>query len=166
MTSTSGPDFHEVATSDKYGWIVKKQTNGSYLIAYTNDAANTDLDNPKYRIKVQENGTEAEPTFNFQCYNKDATPSNIYYEIYLGSCENRWWSSNPGQLTYTVTFNLNGESGTAPAAITGLTAGSTITAPTAPTSTCSTFGGWYRTPSCTGDAWDFTNDVVNSSMTL
>ena len=65
---------------------------------------------------------------------------------------------------YTVTFNANGH-GTAPAALTGVTSGSTISAPTAPTESGYTFGGWYKEAGCT-TAWDFASDTVTANTTL
>ena len=64
----------------------------------------------------------------------------------------------------TVHFNLQGH-GLAIADLTDVTAGSKISAPSAPSATGYTFGGWYKEPACT-NAWDFANDVVNETMTL
>lgn len=66
--------------------------------------------------------------------------------------------------TYTVTFNANGH-GTAPAAKTGVTEGSKISAPTAPTANGYTFGGWYKEAACT-NAWNFSTATVTSNITL
>ena len=65
--------------------------------------------------------------------------------------------------TCTVTFHVNG--GSAVAAISNVTSGSTITAPTAPTKTGYTFAGWYKEPACTNE-WDFASDVVTADITL
>ena len=67
-------------------------------------------------------------------------------------------------LTYTVTFDANGH-GTAPAPISGVTYGSTITAPDSPTETGYVFGGWYKETGCT-NAWDFVSDTVTENITL
>ena len=67
--------------------------------------------------------------------------------------------------TYTVAFEANGH-GTAPAALTGIASGSTITAPTAPTADDGyTFGGWYKEAACT-TPWDFATDKVTGDITL
>jgi uncharacterized repeat protein (TIGR02543 family) len=66
--------------------------------------------------------------------------------------------------TYTVTFNANGH-GTAPAALTGVTNGSTISAPTAPTASGYTFGGWYKEDTC-ANQWNFASDTVTAATTL
>ena len=65
--------------------------------------------------------------------------------------------------TYTVTFNVNGH-GTAPAAVTAAE-NTTISAPTAPTASGYTFGGWYKEAACT-NAWNFSSDVVTANTTL
>lgn len=64
----------------------------------------------------------------------------------------------------TVSFNMQGH-GSAIDALTNVTAGSKISAPSTPTDGSYIFGGWYKEPACT-NAWDFANDVVNETMTL
>ncbi|MCR5532630.1 MAG: InlB B-repeat-containing protein [Paludibacteraceae bacterium] len=64
----------------------------------------------------------------------------------------------------TVHFNMNGH-GSAIADLTNVTAGSKISAPSAPTETGWTFGGWYKEAGCTNE-WNFGSDVVNETMTL
>ena len=64
----------------------------------------------------------------------------------------------------TVHFNLQGH-GLAISDLTNVTAGSKISAPSAPSATGYTFGGWYKEPACT-NAWTFASDVVNETMTL
>ena len=70
------------------------------------------------------------------------------------------WTIN----TYTVTFDANGR-GTAPAKIENVAHGSKITAPTAPSETGWTFGGWYKESGCT-NAWNFNEDTVTGNTTL
>jgi len=68
--------------------------------------------------------------------------------------------------TYTVTFNSNG--GSTVASITGVTPGSTIIAPAAPTRDISGFygfNGWYKEPALT-TMWTFASDTVTSNITL
>ena len=64
----------------------------------------------------------------------------------------------------TVHFNLQGH-GSAISDLTNVAAGSKISAPSAPTETGWTFGGWYKEAGCT-NAWNFGSDVVNETMTL
>ena len=73
---------------------------------------------------------------------------------------------NSQWIAYTydvkVTFNANGH-GTAPTAKTVLKGGK-VTAPTAPTATGYTFGGWYKEANCT-NAFDF-NTAITADITL
>ena len=66
-------------------------------------------------------------------------------------------------ITYTVSFDSQG--GSSVASITGVAAGSVITAPSAPTRTGYTFGGWYKEASCV-NAWNFSIDTVTANITL
>ena len=63
-----------------------------------------------------------------------------------------------------VSFDLQGH-GSAISKLTNVAAGSKISAPSAPSATGYTFGGWYKEPACT-NAWNFASDVVNETMTL
>ena len=98
-------------------------------------------------------------------------------------CTNEWDFANDivtGAITLyakwnekarvTVAFNLNtaGVYGAsqAPASISNLLQGSTITAPDpVPTSTSHTFDGWYKEAAGT-NAWDFNDDTVTTNTTL
>ena len=64
----------------------------------------------------------------------------------------------------TVRFDLQGH-GAAIADLTNVTAGSKITAPTAPTAADYMFRGWYKEAECIHE-WDFENDVMTETMTL
>ena len=64
----------------------------------------------------------------------------------------------------TVHFDLQGH-GIAISDLENVAAGSKISAPSAPSATGYTFGGWYKEPACT-NAWTFASDVVNETMTL
>ena len=66
--------------------------------------------------------------------------------------------------TYTVTFDLNGATGTAPTAQ-KIKDGEKVTKPADPTADGYTFGGWYKEATCT-NAWDFVNDTVTANTTL
>ena len=64
----------------------------------------------------------------------------------------------------TVHFDLQGH-GLAISDLENVAAGSKISAPSEPSATGYTFGGWYKEPACT-NAWNFGSDVVNETMTL
>ena len=61
----------------------------------------------------------------------------------------------------SITFNLNGGSGTAPAT----QSHGTATYPSIPTRSGYVFAGWYDNQQCTGSPYDFT-DVVSGDITL
>ncbi|MED5019582.1 S-layer homology domain-containing protein [Paenibacillus chibensis] len=65
--------------------------------------------------------------------------------------------------TYTVTFDSQG--GSSVSNISGVTSGSTITAPVAPTLSGYTFVGWYKESSYT-NTWNFSTDTVTGNVTL
>lgn len=64
----------------------------------------------------------------------------------------------------TVHFNLQGH-GLAISDLTNVAAGSKISAPSEPSATGWTFGGWFTDAECT-DEWTFASDEVNETMTL
>ena len=70
---------------------------------------------------------------------------------------------------YTVTFDLNDITGTAPTSQT-IKDGEKVTKPADPTDTVHTFAGWYKTKDATtgalSDPWDFDNGTVTANMTL
>jgi uncharacterized repeat protein (TIGR02543 family) len=76
---------------------------------------------------------------------------------------------DPDPTYYTVTFDINDEdvtgASTAPAPITNVASGSTITAPANPTSTSHNFAGWYKEAAGT-NAWNFETDTVTEDLTL
>ena len=78
-----------------------------------------------------------------------------------------WTGNMPigGVVTqFTVTFNLNGGSGTAPAAQT-VNQNSLLTQPPAPTRAEHTFAGWW-TAQTGGTQWDFATSRVNATQVL
>jgi len=70
---------------------------------------------------------------------------------------------DPAPTTYTVTFDSQG--GSAVSALTNVSSGAKITAPTAPTKSSYTFAGWYKETSLT-NAWSFSTDTVTANITL
>lgn len=68
------------------------------------------------------------------------------------------------ETKFTVSFNLNGAGGTAPAQQ-NLSSGEKVPKPTDPTREGYTFGGWYKEADCK-TAWDFAKDTVTANTTL
>lgn len=98
------------------------------------------------------------------------SPSTTYY-LYVRYAESANYSDSAASAsasfttpaTCTVTFEVNGGSEVSP--ITGVESGATISAPTAPTKSGYTFGGWYKDSGLT-TAWDFFTDTVVANITL
>ena len=66
---------------------------------------------------------------------------------------------------YTVSFSLNGQSGTVPASR-SVSPGKKVTKPSPdPTTEGYVFAGWYKEAGCT-NSWDFDTDTVSGDMTL
>ena len=65
---------------------------------------------------------------------------------------------------FTVSFDLQGH-GDAISPITNVMDGTTVKAPSAPSASGYTFGGWYKDAACT-QAWNFGNDTVTGNTTL
>ena len=80
--------------------------------------------------------------------------ANVTYIAYYTATANQ---------TYTVTFDSQG--GSAVTSISNVTTGSAISAPTEPTRTGYTFGGWYKESDCT-NVWDFNTDSVTNNVTI
>lgn len=75
-------------------------------------------------------------------------------------------SVRPVTGSYTVTYDLNGVSGTTPQSIEGLLYGSFITKPAdSPAAKDYTFTGWFKEAECRNQ-WDFTKDRVTANTKL
>ena len=74
------------------------------------------------------------------------------------------WMDGSEAASATVTFDLNGASGTAPAAQT-VTETDTLTYPEVPERSGYVFGGWYANKDCEGELYDFSG-LVGGDITL
>ena len=94
------------------------------------------------------------------------TPQALNYRVRYG-CSVRLVTEKSGESTpsFTVTFDMNGKTGTAPAAISVPYHTTITTKPNDPTVDGYTFWGWYKDAACTVE-WDFAKDVVTSDITL
>ncbi len=68
-------------------------------------------------------------------------------------------------ISYTVTFDMNGKTGTAPESLQDVPYASTIAKPSNPTTTGYSFAGWYTDENCT-TLWNFDSGEVTSNITL
>ena len=92
LVNTIENDYAVQSAEPSYTWGVIKNPGGDYLMWYRGNSQNTDENNPHFRAKAREHGGTS---WSFKCYNKDNDASNFYYEVYLGTCEDRVFSSNP-----------------------------------------------------------------------
>ncbi|MCQ2340502.1 MAG: InlB B-repeat-containing protein [Paludibacteraceae bacterium] len=89
LTNASGNDFATQAAEPGYGWTMEKQGNDSYQIHYV---ANSDTRN---YIRVFDDGSSAITASTFKCYSQDQEHSSMYMPVYIGSCVERTYSSEP-----------------------------------------------------------------------
>ena len=103
LVNTSGNDYDLVATKPSSTWSITKEAEGDFTMWYRGNTANSESD-VYYQAKAREysGGT----SWDFKCYNQDNDASQYYYKVYLGTCENRVFSSNP---TNKPAITLSGE---------------------------------------------------------
>lgn len=82
-------------------------------------------------------------------------------------CSVRLVTEEPGEPvpTFTVTFDLNGKTGTGPERYSGVPYNTTIEEPANAIAGDYTFAGWYKDKACT-NLWDFSKDRVTANTTL
>lgn len=117
------------------------------------------------QLKIQKvAGTDLYTTANKKFTIPAASPLIGEYDFYLerGNTASTMKTLRV-ERPYTVSFDLQGH-GDAIDAVKQIN-GEKIAAPTAPTADGWDFGGWYKEAACT-NAWDFDNDVVESTMSL
>lgn len=140
------------------------QGNGVWSTTYNNYApANAAGESQEFKLACNYNGWFA--TDNGQNVTLDGMHVGSTYNITASyDIPSHTLTMSKTYVKGTVHFNMNGH-GSAIADLTNVTAGSKISAPSAPTETGWTFGGWYKEAGCT-NAWNFGSDVVNETMTL
>ncbi len=89
LCNTNDNDIAEQAGLPDYGWTMEKQSNGSYIIHYV---GNSDI--RKY-IRVLDLGSGAITNNTFKCYSEDQAGSGMYMPVFIGSCVERQYSSEP-----------------------------------------------------------------------
>lgn len=103
LVNTSENDYDLVASEPSDTWSITKTSEGDYQMWYRGNEGNSE-DNVYYQAKAREysGGT----SWDFKCYNQDNDASAFYYKVYLGTCENRVFSSNPSNKP---AITMNGE---------------------------------------------------------
>ena len=148
-------------TVNAYGWYYQNSTDGS-----NNGWPGKAMTNTGKTYNGKQIWSYTYPqTYDKAIFNNG---SNQTSNLTLGTTNKGKMYDYPNSqwIAYTydvkVTFNANGH-GTAPTAKTVLKGGK-VTAPTAPTATGYTFGGWYKEANCT-NAFDF-NTAITANITL
>ena len=103
LVNTIGNDYDLVATKPSSKWSITKEPEGDYTMWYKGNATNQTTPG-FYVAKAREYSGGS--SWNFKCYNQDNDASQFYYKVYLGTCENRVFSSNP---TNKPAITLSGE---------------------------------------------------------
>ena len=149
-------------TVNAYGWYYQNSTDGS-----NNGWPGKTMTNTGKTYNGKQIWSYTYPqTYDKAIFNNGSSKTS---DLTLGTTNKGKMYDYPNSqwTAYTydvkVTFNANGY-GTAPTAKTVLK-GAKVSAPTEPTATGYTFGGWYKESGCT-NAWNFTTDVVNEDITL
>lgn len=102
LTNTVNNDFDLVNSQPSDKWTVTADGE-KWTISYDGNPYNSP--NITRLIKANEvNST----TWKFKCYGTDQDESSYYYKVYLGTCEERVYATNPAN-TPVITFN--GEAG-------------------------------------------------------
>lgn len=102
LTNTVNNDFDLVNSQPSDKWTVTADGE-RWTISYDGNPYNSP--NITRMIKANEvNST----TWRFKCYGTDQDESSYYYKVYLGTCEERVYATNPAN-TPVITFN--GEAG-------------------------------------------------------
>ena len=103
LVNTSENDYDLVAAKPSSTWSITKEAEGDFTMWYRGNTANSES-NVFYQAKAREYSGGS--SWNFKCYNQDNNASQYYYKVYLGTCENRVFSSNP---TNKPAITLSGE---------------------------------------------------------
>ncbi|MCQ2340722.1 MAG: InlB B-repeat-containing protein [Paludibacteraceae bacterium] len=101
-TVADNTDLYTQAAQPSYGWVIEAVTIGGKTMVKMQYAGNT---NPKRFMKVYDGGGSS-ASGTFKNYSEDCEGSTQYHAIYLGSCSNRIFSSNPG---HAATWEVYGD---------------------------------------------------------
>lgn len=92
LVNTSRNDYDLVSTKPSYKWSITKEPEGDYTMWYKGNAINQTTPGFYVAKACEYSGGSS---WDFKCYNQDNDASLYYYKVYLGTCENRVFSSNP-----------------------------------------------------------------------
>ena len=144
-TSASSPDD----TGFKVFYSGDDSYYGRNSTCLTTSSTSTTLNNTGNNVRLTtkdlSSSTTSKVPYKFT-FNASTKELNVYYPMKV-TYNMQSHGTNPSSNGYVVAY------------------GSTITAPTAPTATGYTFGGWFKEAACT-NAWNFTTDTVTADTVL
>lgn len=104
-TAENNTDLYTREAQPDHGWVIETVIIGGNTMVKMQYAGNT---NPDRFMKVLDGGGSS-ASGTFKNYSEDCEGSTMYHAIYLGSCSNRIFSSNPGHAaTWEVYGNFSG----------------------------------------------------------
>lgn len=125
---------------------------GKYYLTFTNVSTSASTSTNTTNTYKNVSTVPLNKAFRVDIYAKNACLDD-YYSL----------TASTTFTLHNVSFDMQGH-GSAISAV-GAVEGDKISAPSAPTATGYTFGGWYKESGCT-NAWVFGTDVVNENTTL
>ena len=168
-------DFDDVVTTNMTlyaGWSVHE-----YTIKYDANGGGGTMEDQQRYYRDGEAVKECEfspPDENrkFTGWNRSPDGSGEYH--YPGETDDLTFNDDDEITLYAqwsdelmVAYHLNGHGSPLPdTEVTGADKGWKITKPEDPTDKSYAFDGWYTTPVCEGEAWDFENDSLENNTTL
>lgn len=105
---TQNNDLASQSAEPEGYWTIEQLPNGSFKAQYSVNAGS------KYFMKGLVSNPSIQASATFKCYNQDCDNSTQYYAVYLGSCEERTFSSNPKpqpDLTIEGVVNITSRKG-------------------------------------------------------
>lgn len=154
LTSVSPTGLNVVATSTSTVMVSWNAVSNAekYYLTFTNMSTSASTSTNTANLYKNVNSVSTGTTFKV-----DLTAKNACDDSYATQTASTTFT------LYNVTFNMQGY-GDAIDPV-GAVSGATISAPTDPTTTDYTFGGWYKESECE-HIWDFANDAVDGNTVL
>lgn len=145
----------------------------SYTVTYSMNGGTNAEGNPATYNITQGDVTLADPTAPtgkrfVGWYTAGEGGDRVYVinlDLFVGGATTKQLFAKYETMTYAVTFDLNGATGSIESQT--IAHGAKAAEPSEPTRSGYEFGGWYTTAACAdADAWDFESDTITSITTL
>ena len=141
------------------------QSNGVWTATYNNySPANAAGESQEFKIQTNYNGWIGNTGSNNNATLSGMHVGSTYNITATLDVKDHSLVMSKEFVKGTVHFDMQGH-GSQISDLTNVTADSKISAPSAPSATGYTFGGWYKEAGCTNE-WNFASDEVTETMTL